>query len=62
MKSLSLKISLVIISYIILFALIVLSYVSIVPNNNMIVLENRFPLVKKLKIKLGLKVTQFTKF
>ena len=55
MKSLSLKISLVIISYIILFALIVLSYVSIVPNNNMIVLENRFPLVKKIENKTGTK-------
>ena len=46
MKSLSLKISLVIISYIILFALIVLSYVSIVPNDEVIILENKSPLVK----------------
>ena len=52
MKSLSVKVSLIIISYITLIALIVLSYISIVPNDEVIILEI-VPLVKKIENKLG---------
>ena len=53
MKNLSLKFSLIIFSYIILIVLIVLSYISIVPEENLIVLENKSPLVKKIENKFG---------
>ena len=49
MKNFSLKISLIIISYITLIALIFLSYISIVPNDDVIILENNSPLVKKIE-------------
>ena len=62
MKNLSLKFSLIIFSYIILIVLIVLSYISIVPEENLIVLENKSPLVKKLKINLVLKKILFIKY
>ena len=55
MKSLSVKVSLIIISYITLIALIVLSYISIFPNDEVIILENKSPLVKKIENKLGSK-------
>ena len=51
MKSLSVKVSLIIISYITLIALIVLSYISIVPNDEVMILENKSPLVKKIENK-----------
>ena len=53
MKNLSLKFSLIIFSYIILIVLIVLSYISIVPEENLTVLENKSPLVKKIENKFG---------
>ena len=53
MKSLSVKISLIIISYTTLIALIVLSYISIVPNDDVLILENKSPLVKKIENTLG---------
>ena len=55
MKSLSVKVSLIIISYTILITLIILSYISIVPNDEVIILENKSPLVKKIENKLGSK-------
>ena len=55
MKSLSVKVSLIIVSYTTLIALIVLSYISIVPNDEVIILENKSPLVKKIENKLGSK-------
>ena len=53
MKNLSLKVSLIILSYVILIVLIILSYISIVPEENLLVLENKTPLVKKIENKFG---------
>ena len=39
MKNLSFKVSLIILSYVILIVLIILSYISIVPEENLLVLE-----------------------
>ena len=55
MKNLSFKVSLIILSYVILIVLIILSYISIVPEENLLVLENKTPLVKKIENKFGAK-------
>ena len=55
MKNLSLKISLIVFSYITLLILIILSYVSIVPEDKLLVLENKSPLVKKIENQLSSK-------
>ena len=55
MKNLSLKISLIVFSYVTLLVLIILSYVSIVPEDNLLVLENKSPLVKKIENQLSSK-------
>ena len=43
MKSMKIKISLIFLSYLILIMLIVISYVSIIPNENIVILENKSP-------------------
>ena len=53
MKNLSLKISLIIFSYVLLIILIILSYVSIVPEDSLVILENKSPLVKKIENNFG---------
>ena len=55
MKNLSFKISLIIFSYFILFVLIIMSYITIVPEESLEVLENNSPLVKKVENKFGTK-------
>jgi hypothetical protein len=55
MKNLSLKISLIVFSYVTLLILIILSYVSIVPEDKLLVLENKSPLVKKIENQLSSK-------
>ena len=55
MKNLSFKISLIIFSYFILFVLIIMSYITIVPEESLEVLENNSPLVKKVENKFSTK-------
>ena len=55
MKNLSLKVSLIVFSYVTLLVLIILSYVSIVPEDKLLVLENKSPLVKKIENQLSSK-------
>ncbi len=43
MKNMKIKISLILLSYLILIMLIVISYVSIIPNENVVILENNSP-------------------
>ena len=43
MKNLSFKVSLIVFSYVTLLILIILSYVSIVPEDKLLVLENKSP-------------------
>ena len=43
MKSMKMKISLILLSYVILIILIIISYVSIIPNENIVILENNSP-------------------
>jgi hypothetical protein len=49
MKNVKLKISIIFLSYLILIALIILSYISIVPNENLIILENQKSIIKKVE-------------
>tara|TARA_B100001057_G_scaffold477399_1_gene546539 strand:- start:862 stop:1389 length:528 start_codon:yes stop_codon:yes gene_type:complete len=49
MKNLKLKITIISFSYLILIALIILSYISIVPNKSLIILENQKPIIKKVE-------------
>lgn len=49
MKNVKLKISIIFFSYLILIALIILSYISIVPNENLIILENQKSIIKKVE-------------
>ena len=49
MKNLKLKIAIISFSYIILIALIILSYISIVPDENLTILENQNPIIKKIE-------------
>ena len=53
MKNLSLKISLIIFSYIILIVLIVLSYISIVPEENIDCTREQITINKKIENKFG---------
>jgi hypothetical protein len=49
MKNVKLKISIIFLSYLILIALIILSYISIVPNEKLIILENQKSIIKKVE-------------
>jgi hypothetical protein len=49
MKNVKLKISIIFFSYLILIALIILSYISIVPNEKLIILENQKSIIKKVE-------------
>jgi len=49
MKNFKLKIGIISSSYIILIALIILSYISIVPNESLLILENQQPIIKKVE-------------
>ena len=49
MKSFKLKVSIIFFSYLILIALIILSYISIVPNEELIILENQRSIIKKVE-------------
>ena len=49
MKNLKLKILIISFSYLTLIGLIVLSYISIVPNESLIILENKKPIIKKVE-------------
>ena len=49
MKNFKLKITAISFSYIILIALVILSYISIVPNESLTILENQKPIVKKVE-------------
>ena len=49
MKNFKLKITIISFSYIILIALIVLSYTSIIPDENLTILENQKPIIKKVE-------------
>ena len=49
MKNFKLKFSIIFLSYLILIALIILSYISIVPNENLIILENQKSIIKKVE-------------
>ena len=49
MKNLKFKIVIISFSYLILIALIILSYISIVPNESLIILENQKPIIKKVE-------------
>ena len=49
MKNFKLKFSIIFFSYLILIALIILSYISIVPNENLIILENQKSIIKKVE-------------
>ena len=49
MKNVKLKISIIFFSYLILIALIILSYISIVPNEKLIILENQMSIIKKVE-------------
>ena len=49
MKNFKLKVSIIFFSYLILIALIILSYISIVPNEELIILENQRSIIKKVE-------------
>ena len=49
MKNFKLKVSITLFSYLILIALIILSYISIVPNEELIILENQRSIIKKVE-------------
>ncbi|MAR63611.1 MAG: hypothetical protein CMP43_01255 [Rickettsiales bacterium] len=49
MKNFKLKVSIIFFSYVILIALIILSYISIVPNEELIILENQRSIIKKVE-------------
>ena len=49
MKNFKLKVSIIFFSYLILIALIILSYISIVPNEELIILENQGSIIKKVE-------------
>ena len=49
MKNFKLKVSIIFFSYFILIALIILSYISIVPNEELIILENQRSIIKKVE-------------
>ena len=49
MKNFKLKVSIIFFSYLILVALIILSYISIVPNEELIILENQGSIIKKVE-------------
>ncbi len=49
MKNFKLKVSIIFFSYLILIALIILSYISIVPNEELIILENQSSIIKKVE-------------
>ena len=49
MKNFKLKVSIIFFSYLILIALIILSYKSIVPNEELIILENQRSIIKKVE-------------
>ena len=49
MKNFKLKVSIIFFSYLILIALIILSYISIVPNKELIILENQRSIIKKVE-------------
>jgi len=49
MKDFKLKVLIIFFSYFILIALIILSYISIVPNENLIILENQKSIIKKVE-------------
>jgi hypothetical protein len=49
MKNVKLKISIIFFSYLILIVLIILSYISIVPNEKLIILENQKSIIKKVE-------------
>ena len=55
MKNLSFKVSLIVFSYVVLVILIIMSYISIVPEESLLVLENKSPLVKKIENKFTTK-------
>jgi len=49
MKNFKFKVSIIFFSYFILIALIILSYISIVPNEELIILENQRSIIKKVE-------------
>lgn len=49
MKNFKLKVSIIFFSYFILITLIILSYISIVPNEELIILENQRSIIKKVE-------------
>ena len=49
MKNFKFKVSIIFFSYLILIALIILSYISIVPNEELIILENQRSIIKKVE-------------
>ncbi len=49
MMNFKLKVSIIFFSYLILIALIILSYISIVPNEELIILENQRSIIKKVE-------------
>ena len=49
MKNFKLKVSIIFFSYLVLIALIILSYISIGPNEELIILENQRSIIKKVE-------------